>query len=69
MVGEDTILKTQSLLIPFYKLIKREFRLEMFRTFKDLRETMECTANKTQEDMRKDIRKIQIEISQLTLVT
>lgn len=38
-----------------------QFRVEIFRLFKEFKETMDCTNNNTLEDMREEMRKLQIE--------
>lgn len=43
-----------------------EFRVEMLHMFKELKETVECTANKTQEDVAAKMRrKKRTEMSEL----
>lgn len=57
-------LKTQLIESFQYKFSEKEFNVEMFRMFTELKETMKGTINKTM-DMRAQIRKIQMEMSQL----
>lgn len=42
-----------------------EFRVEMLNMFNELKETIECTVNKIQEDVRIKMRKMKTKMSQL----
>lgn len=42
--------------------------MKMFKTFSELKEAIEGTANKTQEDKRKEIRKLQTNLRSKILI-
>lgn len=50
---------------PLNKCSEVEIRLETLRTFNEIKETMECIANKIKGNMRTKITKIQTEVPKL----
>lgn len=63
--SEDRLPEDSNSNIQLYNLCDKGFREEMLRMFKKLEEKMEQTANKIQEYMRAERRKLQTEMTEL----
>lgn len=64
-MNEDGSFEDSTSISHLYSLSDKDFKKEMLRKFKELKETTEWTSNKMKDDMGTDRRKIQTEMIEL----